>query len=172
MPIVLARGRPGSNASMDPDLMLAVCDRGPAPPGLRHYFLRPGAPGVAELLRERKLCTAVSRTRGRRHIHAGRTGPARSRRDRGRCAPTLRRPPRPDVNLGGALARPNRNGFMADNLAKLSTPGLLIGGGARRSNFHTPAACARPPRLDAAQWARMVLPASATEPAPPRTPAT
>ncbi len=117
-----------------PDLMLAVCDAGRRH-GLRHYFYG-GAPGVAELLRE-KLTTrfpgleiAGTFTPPYRPLN-----PAELAALRANVART-----RPDIIWVG-LGTPKQERFMAENWRTLGA-GLLIGVGAVPLIF-IPAGCRR-----------------------------
>ena len=119
---------PGVERVYGPDLMLAVCDAGRAR-GLRHYFYG-GAPGVAELLRE-KLCarfpglevtgtfTPPYRPLNPEELAALRADVTRAR---------------PDIIWVG-LSTPKQERFMAGNWQSLDA-GLLIGVGAA-FDFHS-----------------------------------
>ncbi len=127
MPLVWL-GPAGVERVYGPDLMLAVCDGGRAI-GLRHY-LYGGAPGVAELLRD-KLCTRFPGL----EITGTFTPPFRSltaneaaalRADIARA--------QPDVIWVG-LGTPKQERFMAEYAPTLDA-GLLIGVGAA-FDFHS-----------------------------------
>ena len=121
MPLVWL-GPPGVGRVYGPDLMLAVCDAGRAA-GLRH-FLYGGAPGVADLLRDR----LVDRFPGLdvvgtfappfRPLDAAETAAFRAAVAR----------TRPDLVWVG-LGTPKQERFMAEHAPHLDT-GLLLGVGA------------------------------------------
>jgi N-acetylglucosaminyldiphosphoundecaprenol N-acetyl-beta-D-mannosaminyltransferase len=119
---------PGVERVYGPDLMLAVCDAGRAT-GLRHYFYG-GAPGVAELLRE-KLCARFpgvevvgTFTPPYRPLNPDETAALRADVTRAR----------PDIIWVG-LGTPKQERFMAENWRTLDA-GLLIGVGAA-FDFHS-----------------------------------
>jgi len=127
MPLVWL-GPPGVGRVYGPDLMLAVCDAGRAV-GLKHYFYG-GAPGVAELLRE-KLCARFpglevvgTFTPPYRPLNPDESAALRA--DVARV--------RPDVIWVG-ISTPKQERFMAENCEKLDA-GLLIGVGAA-FDFHS-----------------------------------
>ncbi|MEO6874048.1 MAG: WecB/TagA/CpsF family glycosyltransferase [Opitutaceae bacterium] len=127
MPIVWA-GPPGIERVYGPDLMLAVCDAGRAI-GLRHYFYG-GAPGVAELLRQKLsarfpgLEVVGTSTPPYRPLTADELTVLR--------ADVVRS--RPDIIWVG-LGTPKQERFMAENWRTLDA-GLLIGVGAA-FDFHS-----------------------------------
>jgi len=131
MPLVwLGRGHGHKNITRvyGPDLMLAVCDAGRAT-GLTHYFYG-GAPGVAELLRD-KLCArfpglsvAGTFTPPFRELTADELAGLRADVAAGR----------PDI-LWVGLSTPKQEKFMAAH-AQLLDAGLLIGVGAA-FDFHS-----------------------------------
>ena len=127
MPLVWL-GPPGVERVYGPDLMLAVCDAGRAT-GLRHYFYG-GAPGVAELLREKLtarfpgLEIAGIFTPPYRPLNSQETAALRA--DVART--------RPDIIWVG-LSTPKQERFMAENWQTLDA-GLLIGVGAA-FDFHS-----------------------------------
>jgi len=127
MPLVWLAPR-GVGRVYGPDLMLAVCDAGRAA-GLKHYFYG-GAPGVAELLRE-KLCARFpglevvgTYTPPYRPLNPDEAAALRA--DVART--------RPDIIWVG-LGTPKQERFMAENWQTLDA-GLLIGVGAA-FDFHS-----------------------------------
>ena len=127
MPIVWL-GPPGVERVYGPDLMLAVCDAGRAT-GLRHYFYG-GAPGVAELLRDKLtarfpglevvgMFTPPYRPLTSDELATLRADVARTR---------------PDIIWVG-LSTPKQERFMAEHWRSLDA-GLLIGVGAA-FDFHS-----------------------------------
>src|ERR1019366_1415161 len=119
---------PGVERVYGPDLMLAVCDAGRAR-GLRHYFYG-GAPGVAELLRE-KLCARFpgvevvgTFTPPYRPLNPDETAALRA--DVTRARPAI---------IWVGLGTPKQERFMAENWRTLDA-GLLIGVGAA-FDFHS-----------------------------------
>ena len=127
MPLVWLGPR-GVGRVYGPDLMLAVCDAGRTT-GLRHYFFG-GAPGVAELLREKLtarfpgLEVVGTFTPPYRPLNLDESAALRA--DVART--------RPDIIWVG-LGTPKQERFMAENCEKLDA-GLLIGVGAA-FDFHS-----------------------------------
>ena len=119
---------PGVERVYGPDLMLAVCDVGRAR-GLRHYFYG-GAPGVAELLRQKLTARfpglEVVGTYTPPYRPLAPDEAAALRADVTRT--------RPDIIWVG-LSTPKQERFMSENWRTLET-GLLIGVGAA-FDFHS-----------------------------------